>query len=204
MSEDRFVVKAHEMLSLLSRTRGRAHDVLVGEWVRCWIELDRYHLVFNPAPAAGSHTADIMFLEPQYDEVKDYEPSIWKPVGVAEIENNKNKWFEKLESLSEYTKEYQLRFVLLCVRVYQNSRDDMKSFDQLKEKIISFSRNTPNIKWILYRMDESQRNKDMYLVTLKPDPEADVYNYRFICGGEGIIIENGEVIFRSSHSIDLK
>jgi hypothetical protein len=203
MSADRLIVEAHKTLSILSRTRGKAHDVLVGEWVRCWNELDHYHLAFNPAPVAGSHTADIMFLEPEYNEIKNYEPSIWKPVGVAEIENNRNKWSEKLESLSEYIKEYQLKFVLLCVRVYQNSRDDMKSFDQLKEKVIIVSRNMPNVEWILYRWDESPWSKDMYLITFKPDPEAEVYAYKSICGGEGIIIKNGEVILRSSHDTDL-
>jgi hypothetical protein len=65
MSEDKFakfVVKAHEMLSLLSKARGRAHDVMTGKWVRVWIELDSHHMAFNPAPAAGSRVADIMFL----------------------------------------------------------------------------------------------------------------------------------------------
>ena len=30
-----------------------------------------------------------------------------------------------------------------------------------------------------------------------PDPNALVYSYRFIGGGEGLIIENGEVVFKS-------
>lgn|GEM_PF-5949322 len=198
-SEDRLVDEAHKMLGVLSRTRGKAHDVVVGEWVRCWIKLDRYHLAFNPAPVVGSHTADILFLEPECDDMP-----ILRPVGVAEIENSRDKWFEKLESLIEYIKEYQLRFALLCVRVYQNSRYDVKSFDQLKEKVISLSKDIPNVNWILYRLDESPWGKDKYLITFKPDPEAEIYAYRFIFGGEGIIIKNGEVTLRSNHATGLK
>jgi hypothetical protein len=198
MSEDeleKFILKAHEMLDVLSRVRGGAHDALVGVWIKCWIELDPHHMAFNPAPIAGSRVADIMFLEPtDYDEE---EPYIWGPVGAAEIENVKDKWFDKLESLREYVEKYRLRFALLCVRVYTNSKEEAKAFEQLREKVMEVSRRTPNVKWILYRLDEYSWKEDWRAVVFEPDPEAMTYFYRFIGSGEGLIIENGEVVFKS-------
>jgi len=152
-------------------------------------------MAFNPAPIAGSRVADIMFLEStDYDEE---EPCIWGPVGAAEIGNVKDKWFDKLESLREYVEKYRLRFALLCVRVYTSSKEEAKAFEQLREKVVEVSRSTLNVKWILYRLDEYSGKEDWRAVTFEPDPNALVYFYRLIGGGEGLIIENGEVVFKS-------
>jgi ribosomal protein L5 len=85
---------------------------------------------------------------------------LWGPVRVAEIKNSGDKWLEKLESLREYVKSYQLRFALLCVRVYKGSKDDAKAFEQLRKELREISRSMPNVKWILYRMDEYPLRKD--------------------------------------------
>jgi hypothetical protein len=74
---------------------------------------------------------------------------------------------------------------------------ETKAFEQLREKVVEVSRSTLNVKWILYRLDEYSGKKDWHLVTSEPDPEAMTYFFSFIGGGEGLIIENGEIVFKS-------
>jgi len=196
-----FVEKAGEMIRRLSNVRGAAHDAIISEWIRCWLELDpENHLVFNPAPKASGRVADIMFLKPEYD--KEVEDSVvWIPSGVAEIENNRKKWFEKLESLNEYTEVYPIKFVLLCVRVYVKSKVDMEAFERLVEEIRELSRDKPNVSWILYRLNESPYGKDVFGVVFDVDPEAAVWYHRFISSGEAIIFKDGKIEQIIKHSM---
>lgn len=63
---------------------------MIGNWISWWNEIDpENHIVFNPAPYAKDkrRSADIVFL-------RNFE-GIYFPLGVAEIENNSNKWMSQ-------------------------------------------------------------------------------------------------------------
>ncbi|MEM2954288.1 MAG: hypothetical protein QXU21_08480 [Candidatus Bathyarchaeia archaeon] len=131
----------------------RPHDGIVGEWIRWWIDINPdAHMVINPAPYIKGegeqwYSADILFLE-KIDGDK------FMLTGVAEVENNRRNWFEKLESLKAYvsrkSRYSNLKFVLLCVSVYSDG--DKNMFNTLMEKIRDLSKRF-EIDWILYRLN---------------------------------------------------
>lgn len=138
--------------SRLSKIRGhRSHDGIIGEWIRWWIDMNSdAHMVINPAPSVKGerwYSADILFLE-KNDEGK------FMLAGVAEIENNRRKWFEKLESLKAYASkksQYRnLKFVLLCVGVHSDG--DKNMFNGIMEQMRSFSKQF-GLDWVLYRLN---------------------------------------------------
>ena len=198
----KLVNKASEIIPRLTGVRGSAHQAVIGEWIRCWRELEpENNLVLNEAPVAVNHTADIMFLEPEYEVIEgERQPAYWTPAGVAEIENNRVKWFEKVESLIEYIQKYPLKFVLLCVKVYTNSKLDNAAYNQLIEKIIESSQATPKVSWILYKLNESPWKEDAsFPIAFDPDSDAMIWFYRFVSSGEGIVFKDGNIELRAEH-----
>lgn len=174
----------------LSRIRGEAHDAIVGEWIRWWLEVDpQNHLAINPAKYVDaedgkSYSADILFCRKDAEELE-----LQEIVGVGEIENKRKKWFEKLESLKAYAlsmKYPSLRFTLLCVRIY--SRKDEELFTQLLERMKKLSMLIPKTDWILCSLREASGKEDIDLVAVGDD----VYWHRFISGRSWIIIKNGK------------
>jgi len=175
----------------LSRVRGEAHDAIVGEWIRWWLEANlESHIAFNPAKYVDtkegkSYSADILFCRRNKEEFE-----LQEIVGVGEIENKRKKWFQKLESLKSYAlsgKYRDLQFTLLSVRIY--SRKDKELFSQLLERIREASLVTPEIDWLLYHLSETSGKQDVDLVAIGND----VYWHRFISSGEWAIIKNGKV-----------
>jgi len=168
----------------LSKVRGAAHDGIIGEWIRWWLDLNPdKHLVFNPAPYAKNNTADILFLKEQA------EYGVFVPFGVAEIENNKDQWSSKLKSLETYEKELpDLKFALLCVKTGPRSEDAYRHLIEEVKKISSSSR----VHWIIYRLKAKSRGNDVDLVSLKEDEK--VYGSNFIDGGEYCLIVKGTML----------
>jgi hypothetical protein len=172
----------------LSRLRGKAHEGIIGEWIRWWLDIDSYNYVYNPAPYLENKSADIMFLG--FDR-----NFVHVPKGVAEIENNKKKWFEKLEYLQTIvlSKEFsEMEFALLCVTVKLKSKSDQQVFNELTERMKVFSQKTKNVNWILCRLDQSPPKEETCFVFF--GEEAKDYK-RSISGGSCLIIKEGEIRF---------
>lgn len=185
MSKNEFVEMIQQFdVEKLSKVRGAAHDGIIGEWIRWWLDLNPdKHLVFNPAPYAKNNTADVLFLKEQT------EYGVFAPFGVAEIENNKDKWSSKLKSLATYERELpDLKFVLLCVKTGTRSKDAYKHLIEEVKKVSS----TSQVHWIIYRLKAKSRGADVNLVSLKEDDE--VYGSNFIDGGEYVLIVRGTMI----------
>ena len=181
--------KLKEMIQLfdvtkLSMVRGKAHEGIIGEWIRWWLDYDlENHLVFNPAPYARNRSADILFLK------KEEDSHVFMPVGVAEIENNQKKWYPKLKSLATYEKELpDLKFAVLCVKTGPRGED---RFKDLIEKVKSVSSKSSTY-WILYRLKAKPGRHDVDLVSLKEDDE--VFGSSFIVEGEYVVIQRGNMV----------
>jgi len=168
----------------LSMIRGKAHEGIIGEWIRWWLDYDpENHLVFNPAPYAQNNSADILFLK------KEAEYEVFMPFGVAEIENNQKNWSAKLESLETYERELpDLKFTLLSVKTGPKSDDAFKRLIEEVKKASSKS----SICWILYRLKAKPGRHDVELVSLKEDDE--VFGSSFIEGSEYLVIKKGNVV----------
>lgn len=173
----------HFDVARLSMVRGKAHEGIIGEWIRWWLDHDpENHLVFNPSPYAQNKTADILFLK------REAESGVFVPFGVAEIENNQKEWSAKLDSLATYEGELpDLKFALLCVRTGPRGQD---VFKRLIEKVKDLSSKSP-IYWILYRLKAKTWRHDVDLVSLKED---EVFGRSFIDEGECFIIRSGNVV----------
>jgi len=180
----------------LSRLRGKAHEGIIGEWIRWWLEADPYNYVYNPAPYAKNNSADILFIGLTEDQ------AVHIPKGVAEIENNRENWFKKLESLETYalSENYsEMDFALLCVTVYSKSKTDQQMFNELLECVKHSSEKMPNIYWVLCRLDQSPSKEEICLVFFG-DKEKEPK--RFISSGNCLLIKEGKT--RSTHDSLLK
>ena len=166
----------------LANVRGAAHDVIIGAWANWWIDIDpKRHMVLNPAHKVDGRLSDLMFFEGD----KDY---IYHLVGVAEIENNPDKWIEKIETLRKYWKTYRsqkcISFLLLCA---STSPEYETRFDELKKHVRSVSETTEPA-WVLYRLDVADYKKDFHAIVRKDEM---VWFYSHIVRGRAHIAKEG-------------
>lgn len=126
---------------------GRCHEALIGFWIDWWFSLNGKKLINNPGRKIQDHnsrwrTADIFFCKHKLNE-------IYNVVGIAEVENNRSKWLEKLETLKAYidtkvekNKKFpSLDFVLLSV-IYDEKPKKItaKSYDAVINKAKDISK----------------------------------------------------------------
>ena len=167
----------------LSRVRGGAHEAIVGEWISWWIKIDpKDHMVLNPSSHIERRSADIVFL-------RRTTGNSYFPFGVAEVENTRKKWKQKLRSLRAYERRLDtLRFILLCVTTTEKNEVDEEEFARLVKHTVNMSKNS-KLKWILYRLTYSPWAKETFPIVLKDE----LYYSRVIRGGF-FIIKNGKVV----------
>jgi len=168
----------------LAKVRGAAHDAIVGAWIDWWINIDvNKHMVLNPPHKVDGKMADIMFL--RRDEEYFYDP-----IGVAEVENNPEKWMEKIETLKDYWKIYssqkRMLFLLLCVTTNPQYEE---RFEELMEHIKAISK-TMEITWVLYRLDVGGWKNDIHAIVREDEM---VWFYNYIMKGKAYMIKNGKI-----------
>lgn len=169
----------------LMNIRGGAHDAIIGSWINWWINVDvKKHMVLNPPHKVGGKLADILFLRGD----KEY---LYHPVGVAEVENNPEKWMEKIETLKAYWKRYSnlkcITFLLLCITT--NPRYEEK-FKELLEHIKELSE-IVKATWILYRLDIGRRQNDIHLIVREDEM---VWSYDYVTKGKAYVIRKGQIL----------
>ena len=172
--------------SVLSRVRGKAHDVIIGEWARLWIsDSPNSRLVFNPSPYAQNKTADLLFMH-------DPEGSgAYQPVGVAEIENDENSWEKKIQSLQEYEREIpELKFALLGIKVW---KDRLELFDNVLVLIKKVSEGS-KLQWVLDCLIVERAKEDVNLYSLRENDEVVSSSTGFIVGRKWAIVRDSVVI----------
>ena len=181
----------------LMRVCGGAHHGKIGEWIRWWINLNPGHMVINPAPRESMKRvyADILFLE----EVSG--KNLFEVVGVAEVEDKKKKWIDKLQSLKAYGQNQKqfpdLKFALLCMSVYMDLTNE-KDVHELGKAVQNLSRHS-RMDWILYMLKYAKISKAeapwaIKIIDYVKGSDLFFYTQRNLVGVEWIIIRNGESI----------
>jgi hypothetical protein len=155
------------------------HDATIGEWIKWWLTdskrgEERKRRVINPAMLASFRRkrvfADILFAEETIAGAENY-----RILGVAEIENNKDKLMKKLENLLVYeeaateTREKKfpdLKFALLCAKMdydyHENEEFSAKErhlLNRLIEKMQEISKKS-RLYWILYLLVSCRVEED--------------------------------------------
>jgi len=168
----------------LAKVRGGAHEAIVGEWIDWWIRMDpKDHRVVNPAPYVRNRSADILFLRITTE-------NSYYPYGVAEIENNRKMWSQKLRSLKAYEERLgPLRFLLLCTATIQGKVDEAE-FGKFIQHAVGVSK-TSKPKWVVYRLKYVPSKKEKFPIVLKYE-----WYYPYVNSGEFFIIKNGKIVQR--------
>ena len=144
------------------RLKGKSHDALIGEFINWWFKQDIDGMICNPARGSKSgsrrYFADLLFLElfegREYYEVK----------GVAEVENNEEKFMDKIKSLASYEKYTRrgsiaylnLEFAIFCYTL-NTPNDDIPQ--KIYDKVIQISVSSA-LLWIVCEISKSLNNKD--------------------------------------------
>jgi len=151
----------------------KPHSAIIGEWIRwwlkdSWLDKERMRRIINPAIGVTYRKkrvfADLMFAEQARRNSK-----FFKILGVAEVENNRSKFPEKLRSLSFYEQIHKetedrkfpdLKFGILCCRIKE--REDSTETDLIKNLVKEcrmYSRNS-EVYWVLYLLKYGKAEAD--------------------------------------------
>ena len=195
----------------LAKVAGGGHDARIGEWIRWWNEGNLDHMVINPAPKTEIQGkpvfADLLFLEKKNAGA----PNLLNVVGVAEIENNREKFLEKLNSLRAYIdnkKKYpDLEFALLSVSWYRDLEKEQyeKTFEKVLQTLKDFSESSTQ-SWILHaikyvKLTGEQAPYSIKIIDKAPGAESFFYTHRNLRGVEWLTFKNGE--YSGAHAREL-
>lgn len=94
-------IKDYDFRRIL-RMKGSCHSALVGRWIDWWLGQKIDGMVCNPARGSRGgcrrYFADLLFLELFQGE------DCYEVKGVAEVENNREKFTQKIRSLASFEK----------------------------------------------------------------------------------------------------
>ncbi len=190
---------------------GKCHEALIGEWVNWWLRKTKKsseRRIINPAIQAsyyGNYTADILFCE------RDNRSKSYKALGVAEVENEPNKYLYKLKSLNAYIfskgkkreqKFPDLEFVLLSTRQKIDKEGNITNFhfnlyEAIKEQIINYSEKS-DVYWIYYQMKLKshpyESPDETFDIDYLRDAEKFWYAYSFEDKPDYLIVRKGKLI----------
>ena len=173
-------IKRHDFQRIL-RFRGKCHDALIGEWINWWLGQNINGMICNPARgsklASRRCFADILFLE-QFKGEEHYEVK-----GVAEVENNKNKFIKKIKSLTsyeEYTKRGSvaypdLEFAIFC---YTLATPNDALAQKVYSKILKVSQRS-DLLWIVCEIGKCLSDKETVNYSIHMPNYVKGYNYFF-------------------------
>jgi hypothetical protein len=116
---------------------GKAHSALIGFWIDWWFSLHNNGLVNEPGREAMTIGGKKRFADVYFAKMGHQKK--FKILGIAEIENNKNKWLEKLETLGMHAKAKldgnlkfpSLRFVILSIPFDEIPRQSEQIYNEL-------------------------------------------------------------------------
>jgi hypothetical protein len=180
MSESTKIVTALKKFdygSLNKTVYGKAHDTIIGEWVKWWIcetaKRGHIHCVVNPAIQASywgkTYCADLLLAEhiqskdKSLDEDDGEKREFVRVVGVAEIENDRSekKIKHRINSLEAYEKSRDrtrrkkfpdLRFGILSTFAYPEEKEEIEfALSYMREKSLN-----SKMLWILYVLSKKE------------------------------------------------
>ncbi|MBI5798236.1 hypothetical protein HZA98_05030 [Candidatus Woesearchaeota archaeon] len=181
---------------------GKCHEALIGLWIDWWFSLKEKRLVNNGGrkikDSKGNYrTADIFLCKLKNGRKYAIE-------GIAEVENTKPKWYEKLKTLEEYTKVKvgknlkfpSLEFILLSIVYDENPNSSKKLYNKLIEEAKKVSRKIKQkviiAKFIKSNIAESR--KEVYatidMAGVGGDKQKDFFIWKPFTGEIEIIIYN--------------
>lgn len=125
---------------------GKCHEALIGIWIDWWFSLNKKRLVNNCGRKIKDNqgnyrTADIFLCKLKKRRKYGIE-------GIAEVENTKSKWYEKLKTLEEHAKVKvknhkkfpSLKFILLSIVYDENPNSSKKLYNKLIEEAKNVSK----------------------------------------------------------------
>lgn len=181
-------IKKFNYRNLNKHVYGRAHDAIIGEWIKWWIaDFSRgktgiIHSVINSAIKARfrgkAYCADILLAEhsERTDKGKDIdgvEREFFRIVGVAEIENDNSleKLKHRVNSLYAYekcrdrkrrTKFPDLEFGILCTYYFSEDFVERKrEIEKIKQYIKQKSTDS-KMQWVLYILKKEEISDDYF------------------------------------------
>ncbi len=181
---------------------GKCHEALIGLWIDWWFSLNKKMLVNNCGRKIKDkngiyRTADIFLCRLKKGRKYSVE-------GIAEVENTKSKWYEKLKTLEEHTKVKvgknskfpSLKFILLSIVYDENPNSSKKLYDKLIEEAKKVSKNI-NQKVIIAKFIKSniaESRKEVYATIdmggVGGDKQTDFFIWKPFTGEIEIIIYN--------------
>ena len=172
----------------LNHIYGRAHDAIVGEWIKWWIteclkgRKGTIHSVINPAMRArfwgNTYFADILFAQhsEKIDVGKDIDGEkreFFRVIGVAEIENDNS--LEKLEhrvnSLYAYekckdkrhrNKFPDLEFGILCTHYSEKDFEERETEIKRIKRCIKEKSVNSKMQWVFYILKKTEIDDDYF------------------------------------------
>lgn len=190
-------------LSVIKRTYGDGHHLLIGKWIDWWIEGNKERrIAWSEAPRLpNGHYSDIMFLESSQGD--DYYP-----VGVAEIENNEKKWDKKIKTMVEYARNISsIDFLLLSTWTYPEVAQDkrmkpraVRLLSLLLEKTKEATKNA-EFKLIVHIILYSTEETSFLVKNIPWKYEKGVYARRRPSEAQLYLAQNGNVGFWENGSL---
>lgn len=165
------IFKRFDVSSLENHVRftWKCHTLLIGEWVRWWLEhsdfADKDSLATIEEPATQDTRADLGFA------VKGKEG--YRVIGVAEVENTPKKCSVKIKNLREYESHSlykdDLQFVLLSATLNQKKTRD-RIIDEMRK-----SSKDSKILWVLFIFRTMMVDKVSRISKIKGAPAIHVF-----------------------------
>ena len=181
---------------------GKCHEALIGFWIDWWFSLNKKVLVNNSGRKikdnSGKYkTADIFLCGLKKGRKYGVE-------GIAEVENTKSKWHEKLKTLEQYAKAEvgknlkfpSLKFILLSIVYDENPSSSKKLYNKLIKEAKKVSKNIKQKVIItkFIRSNIAASRKEVYatidMAGVGGDKEEDFFIWKPFTGEIDIIIYN--------------
>jgi len=172
----------------LNHIYGKAHDAIIGEWMRWWTtdslkgKKGIVHSAINPAIQARfwgkRYCADILLGEhhektDKGEDIDGKKRDFFRIVGVAEIEND-NSWQKlkhRINSLYAYEKSRDrkhrikfpdLEFGILCTYYSDRDLEEKKHEIRRVRNYMKLKSNDSNMQWVLYMLKKPELDDDFF------------------------------------------
>lgn len=197
-------IKKFNYKRLNSSIYGRAHDAIIGEWIRWWTtdilkKKGNIHSVINPAIHARfrgkRYCADILLGEhsKKTDIEKDIDDVVrefFRIVGVVEVENdnsleklkhrtNSLYAYEKCRDKKRRVKFPDLKFGILCTFFFDEDWKERKyEIKKIKDYMKKKSRDS-TMTWVMYILNKDEIENDYFfrVTGYAKDPYRESFYY---------------------------
>lgn len=179
--------------------KGACHDALIGELINWWLNTEHERLIVNPATMARMCEkrviGDLLFYQ------KSSKNDEYLAMGIAEVENNVNKFNSKINTLHAYEKYCKkgkrvypdLEFAIFCYKIME---EDEKTSNDVEKWVMDIS-NKSDLLYLICEIPKT-KNKELRSELYSPNnvKGADTYYYtRNIDGEKYYSVKRSKIIY---------